>query len=269
VPYSSFDYGFVSFNLRDGAADRPNPIFADRALRRALTQALDRRLLVRSVFDTLARVGLGPFVRAQWTSDTALAQLSFDRAAAARALDSLGWRVGADSVRSKSGRRLEFTLLRPSSSKSREIFAVLIQEQLRQLGVKVNVQALEFGAFLAAARSHKFDALMDGLHTGPSPAGIRESWGGAGIANGSGPNYGWYASAPFDAQLDSAVAAADTRGASAHYRAAYKTIIDDAPAIWLFEPIAVAGVSTRLHVGTLRADGWWLGIPAWSVEAKR
>jgi hypothetical protein len=69
--------------------------------------------------------------------------------------------------------------------------------------------------------------------------------------------------------VDSALASSGIREATAHYRAAYRTIVDDAPAIWLFEPITVAGVGKRLHVGTLRADGWWLGIPAWSVDAKR
>ena len=57
----------------------------------------------------------------------------------------------------------------------------------------------------------------------------------------------------------------DARAAKAHYRAAYQTIVDDAPAIWLFEPVAVAGFSARLHVGALRADGWWLTVPAWTV----
>jgi peptide/nickel transport system substrate-binding protein len=269
VPYSSLDYGFVRFNLHDGATDKPHPLFADRALRRALTQALDRRLMLRSVFDTLAKPGLGPFVRAQWTSDSTVAPIAFDRAAAARALDSLGWKIGADSVRAKNGRKLEFTLLRPSSSKSRELFAVLIQEQLRQVGVKVNVQAVDFSAFMAGARSRKFDALMDGIHTGPSPAGVRETWGSAGIADGAGPNYGGYSSAAFDAQVDSALGSTGAADAAKHYRAAYRTIVADAPAIWLFEPVAVAGVGTRLSVGPLRADGWWLGIPSWSVAPKK
>jgi peptide/nickel transport system substrate-binding protein len=263
--YSSFDYAFLRFNLRSAGTQRPHPLFGDRALRRALTQALDRKLLVRSVFDTLAHVALGPFVRAQWTSDTTLAEIPFDRAAAAHALDSLGWRMGADSIRAKAGKKLEFTLLRPSSSKSRELLAVLVQEQLRQVGVKVNIEPLEFGAFMGRATKHDFDAIMDGLHTGPSPAGVRGSWSSAGIANGAGPNYGEYSSPRFDAQVDSAVSAMDVQAAKAHYRAAYQTIVDDAPAIWLVEPKAIAGYGARLQVGALRADGWWLTLPQWTV----
>lgn len=265
--YSSFDYAFLRFNLHSGATARPHALFGDRALRRALTEALDRRLLVRSVFDTLAHVALGPFVRAQWTSDTTLAEIPFDRAAAARTLDSLGWRVGKDSIRAKNGRKLEFTLLRPSSSKSRELLAVLIQEQLRQAGVKVNIEPLEFGAFMSRATKHDFDAIMDGLHTGPSPAGVRGSWSSAGIANGAGPNYGEYSSPHFDAEVDSAASSMSSGAAKAHYRAAYQVIVDDAPAIWLVEPKAIAGYGSRLQVGALRADGWWLTLPSWTASA--
>ncbi|MGH7656261.1 MAG: peptide ABC transporter substrate-binding protein [Gemmatimonadaceae bacterium] len=261
--YSSFDYGFLRFNLRSGASAKPHPLFGDRALRRALTQALDRRLLVRSVFDTLAHVALGPFVRAQWTSDTTLSELSFDRGAAIRTLDSLGWREGPDGMRVKNGRPLQFTLLRPSSSKSRELVAVLIQEQLRQIGVTVKIEPLDFSAFMARANKRDFDAIMDGLHTSPSPAGIRDSWSSAGIEKGNGPNYGGYSNPHFDAEVDSAALAFDPRAAKAHYRAAYQQIVDDAPAIWLFEPEAVAGFSTRLKPGVLRADGWWLTVPNW------
>jgi peptide/nickel transport system substrate-binding protein len=266
-PYSSFDYGFLRFNLHSGSTARPHVLFGDRALRRALTQALDRGLLVHSVFDTLAHVALGPFVRAQWTSDTTLKEIPFDRAAAAHTLDSLGWHIGADSIRVKDGRRLEFTVLRPSSSKSRELLAVLIQEQLRQVGVKVNIEPLEFSAFMARANTRDFDAIMDGLHTGPSPAGLRGSWSSGAIGNGTGPNYGGYSNPRFDAEADSAAASTDLRAAKQRYRAAYQTIVDDAPAIWLFEPTAVAGVNRRLNVGALRADGWWLTLPSWTVAA--
>jgi len=268
VPYGSFDYAFVRLNLHDGASARPHRLFGDRALRRALTMALDRKAMVRSVYDTLARVGLGPFVRAQWTSDTTLAQLPFDRAAAMHALDSLGWRAGPDGMRARNGRPLEFTLLRPSSSKSREVLAVQIQEQLRQAGVKVNIEALDFSAFIARATKRDFDAVMDGRHPDPSPGGIRQSWSSAGIG-GSGPNYGGYASAAFDAEVDSAVRSLDAHAAKAHYRSAYQTIVDDAPAIWLVEPLAVAGASARLTTGPLRADAWWSGLATWTVAAGR
>ena len=266
VPYGWFDYGFLRFNLRDGAKNRPHPMFGERAVRRALSMALDRRLMVRSVFDSLAKVGLGPFVRAQWTSDSSLVQLPFDRAAAARTLDSLGWRAGPDGVREKDSRPFSFTLLFPASSRNRQRYGVLIQEQLRQLGVTVKLEALDFNAFRARMDKHEFEAVLDGTHPDPSPRGIRESWTSRGIDAASGRNLGAYANPVFDAQVDSAFALLDAPSAKARFRAAYQTIIDDAPAIWLFEQAAIAGMTSRLRTGPLRADAWWLGLSSWSIS---
>ena len=265
VALGSYGYNFLQFNLHDGPGPRPHPLFGDRALRRALTMALDRQLLVHSVFGTLGRVGIGPFVRAQWAADTTVAQLTFDRAGAARLLDSLGWRTGADGVRARKGRPLAFTLLVPTVSAPRLSLSVLIQEQLRLAGVKVTVEKVDINAMIDRMKKREFDAVMGGFNVSPSPGGVRQTWITA--AAEGGLNYGRYESAAFDAQIDSAGAAGVATAAKAHYRAAGQIIVDDAPAIWLYEPPMLAGMNTRVRMGEMRADAWWMSIPAWSVSA--
>ena len=264
IRLGTYSYNFLQFNLYDGASERPHPLFGDRALRRALTMALDRGLLVRSVFDSLGRVGLGPYVRAQWAADTTVAQIPFDRAGAMRLLDSLGWKTGADGIRSRGGRALAFTLVVPTSSAARQSYAVLIQEQLRRAGVRADVQKVDNNAMSITAKQHAFDAMMAGLGATPSPSGVKQSWTSA-AAHEGGFNYGRYASPAFDAQVDSAAVARGIAGAKAHYRAAYQIIDDDAPAIWLYEPPNIAGASTRVVTGDVRPDVWWRGIPRWSI----
>ncbi len=264
VRLGSYDYNFLAFNLRDGATDRPHPLFGDRALRRALTMALDRRLLVRSVFDSLGRVGLGPFTRAQWSADTTVTQIPFDRDAATRLLDSLGWRAGANGVRMRNGKPLAFSLILPGVSAARGRFAVLIQEQLRQVGVKVDLEKLEGKAWQERSAQHLFDATMGGWHATPTPTGIKQTWTSSATGKG-GLNWGRYQNGAFDAQVDSALTAASQLAARAHYRAAYQIIIDDAPAIWLYEPPLLAGANARVQLGLIRPDAWWMGIPGWSI----
>jgi peptide/nickel transport system substrate-binding protein len=264
VRLGSYAYNYLQFNLHDGATDAPHPLFGDRAMRRALTMALDRQLLVRSVFDTLGRVGLGPDVRAQWAADTSVNQIPFDRAAAARVLDSLGWRAGPDGMRTRNGKPLAFALMVPTSSTPRVNYAVLIQEQLRLVGVKVDVQRLDFMAMSDRLKKHTFDASMSGVGATPSPSGVKQTWTATAAAEG-GFNYGRYTSKAFDTEVDSAMTARVKRSALAHYRAAYQTIVDDAPAIWLYEPPIFAGASTRVQTGTVRPDAWWMGLASWSI----
>jgi peptide/nickel transport system substrate-binding protein len=265
VGLGNYIYAFLLFNLRDGASERPHPLFGNRALRRALTMALDRSLLVRSVFDSLGHVGLGPFVRAQWSADTSLSQLAFDRSGAARVLDSLGWKLGANGTRTRQGRPLAFTLIVPTSSKARLSFAVLIQEQLRLAGATVGIAKLDVNAVGERLKAHTFDAAMGALTTTPSPGGLRQTWMSA-AARGGGFNFGRYMSESFDAEADSAMRSNTQAGAKAHYRAAYQIIVDDAPAIWLYEPPLLAGVNQRLWIGTVRPDAWWMSLPNWSIR---
>jgi ABC-type transport system substrate-binding protein len=106
---------------------------------------------------------------------------------------------------------------------------------------------------------------MGGVRTSPSPRGVREFWGSPGSGRGA-QNWGRWSNATFDAHVDSALAATSTAAVRAQFRVAYQAAIDDAPAIWLYEPRMFAGVHRRLNVGTLRPDAWWSGVADWSID---
>ena len=264
--FGGFDYAFLQFNLRDArAADRPHALFGDRALRRALTMAVDRATVVRSVFDSLARPAIGPFSRTQWTADTTLVGIPFNVDAAARALDSLGWRRRGDGVRARAGQTLAFSLLVPASSRMRQAAAVLLQAQFRTIGVQVTIEQADFNAFLDRAHRGAFDALVSGVRTTPSPRGVRDWWGSPSPGRGA-MNWGRWSNATFDAQVDSALRASDMATVRTHFRLAYQAAIDDAPAIWLYEPRMFAGMHRRLTTGAIRPDAWWSGVAGWSID---
>ena len=82
-----------------------------------------------------------------------------------------------------------------------------------------------------------------------------------------GANYGSYTSATFDAEVDSAVNASTLDRARPLYKRAYQTMIDDAPAIWIYEPRTVIGIHARIQPSTIRADAWWSNLADWSIPA--
>lgn len=261
------DYNFVQFNLRDPKNNaRPHPVFADRTVRRAITAALDRRRMVQNAYDSLANVAVGPTVRAYPTTDTTLRHIPFSPAAARSDLDSAGWKdSNGDGVREKGGRRLEFSLLVPGSSRSRNSMAVLLQEQLKQIGARVNIEPLDFAAFVDRETRRDFDAVFGGWHVEPSPGGIRQTWGGAGARSRSGTNYGSYDNPLFDAHVDSALSAGSLAARRGHFTKAYQIIIDDAPAIWFAEPKRVMAVHRRIETKGLRPDAWWTNLADWTI----
>ena len=263
IRLGNYGYNFLTFNLRDGASDRPHPIFGDRAVRRALTMALDRSLLVRSVFDSLGRIGLGPFVRVQWSADTALAQIPFDRAAAAHLLDSLGWRTGADGVRARNGRPLAFTLLVPTTSAPRKAFAVLIQEQLRLAGVKVAIALLDGNAMIDRVRRHELDAAMWGVTATPSPSGVKQTWTSAAAGTADSISAGTRARVRRGGRQRR-----DRDHETARARPLPRRVPDHRGRRAGDLAVRAAAPGRREHaaaLGTIRADAWWMGLPGWSI----
>jgi peptide/nickel transport system substrate-binding protein len=269
VPYPSLLQIFLTFNVRaPGSEHQPHPLFADRELRRALSMAVDRETIVRNVYDSLGVVGIGPVNRVMLGADTVLGHIPYDIERARQLLDSLGWRARADGVRERNGRALRFSLLVPTSSAPRMRMAVLLQEQMRQVGARVDVEQMEFNAFADRQRARRFDAVLITFVMDPSPMSLRETWSTAAGRPG-GANYGAYSSARFDALLDSAGSRMSPGAARSDLLQAYATLLEDAPAVFIAEGVNYAGIHRRLEPGPIRADGWWLTLSEWSIPADR
>ena len=266
VTLQGLDYVFLHFNLRDaGQSSRPHALFGDRELRRSISMLVDRAQVVRNILDTFALVPLGPTVRAYPTTDSLVAQLPFDTVRAGRTLDSLGWsRSAPGAVRTRNGRPLAFTVIVPSSSTNRVRAAVLIQEQLRRAGVRMDIENMDNAAFMARWADKKFDAALGTWNMGATPGITLKLWGRPGHSRG-GVNFGSYWNPAFDAAVDSALEANDPRLARAFFTKAYRIINEDAPAVWLYEPKTIIGIHSRVKVSAMRTGAWWFDLGGWSI----
>jgi len=172
-------------------------------------------------------------------------------------------------VRVRNDRPLRFTISVPSSSKMRVQTAVLLQEQLKHVGVKVDVEQLAFPALIDKLRKHGFDATIVQLNTQPSPGAVRGSWGSAAAKTPGSNNLGSYESPLFDAYVDSAVNSFDKGKARDYFTRAYETIVQDAPAIWLAEPKQIVGYHSRLQLAPMRPDAWWAHLADWWIPSDK
>lgn len=229
--------------------------------------SIDRKSLLRSVLDTFAVLPAGPTVRSYPSTDPTLSQVPFDSARAAAIMDSLGWIRRTDGIRSRRGRELSFTMLVPSFSANRVRMGVLLQEKLRQAGIRVKVDRMEYVAQVARESKGDFDASLDNSTMSSSPDGTRDAWTNSGIGK-NGVNYGHYVNPKFDALLDSALLSEPVH-ARERFSAAYAVINDDAPAVWLYEPRKIIGVNRRLQMAQMRPDSWWFSLPDWSLISDR
>jgi peptide/nickel transport system substrate-binding protein len=259
----ALSYNFLGFNQRNPAdTAKAHPIFGDSLVRRALSMAVDRARLVRNVLDSLGVVSLAPAPRALIADTTAFAQLPYDPAAARALLDSAGWRDrDNDGVRDRDGVPLSFDIAVPNSSPTRQRFAVLLQEQFKAIGVKASPLLLEVNAFFERGGRLDFDAMIGGWAAFPGLVGIRQTWMSSGESNELR-----YRNRTFDALVDSALSSFDREASRRLWGRAFQQVVNDAPAIWLYEQRAPVALHKRFVVPPLRADGWWHGLADWSVD---
>jgi peptide/nickel transport system substrate-binding protein len=270
VPVASGLLGYVLFNFADptdSTRARPHPILGDVRVRRALVQALDRTRMVRSVFGPYAAVPEGPTSQLWWIRSLAPAALPVDTATARRLLAEAGWRdTDGDGVLDRDGRPLVLRFNVPAPSPPRRLIALQIQEQLRPLGVQLDVQVVEGAVFTQRRNRGDFDLDFGGAVQDPSPSGIVNSWS---CANAGMPdaNVGRYCDPAVDSLVNAARFASGDP--SPHWRQVLARIQADAPAIFLYAPATVFAVSTRYRDATLRPDSPWGDLRRWHVDPAR
>ena len=267
IAYRSLGYAYLALNNVDAKQPgQPHPIFGDRAVRRALTMAVDRRAMLNNVFGQYGLPLYGPFPSALSVADTTLPQLPYDTARARALLDSAGWLPGPDGVRVKNGRRLEFGITTTSSSAARKQYSVLLQEAFKRVGASAIIDAVDLAGHMAKNADRSFDTSIELYATDPSPSGLKQSWSTGGLGK-DGSNFASYSNPAVDALLDSSTATFDPARTRAYARRAFEMIIEDAPGIWLYQPPMVAGVHKRIRTHTMRADGYWSGMADWWIPA--
>jgi peptide/nickel transport system substrate-binding protein len=169
------EYNFLFFNLRPGA-EGGDPAFrvrqgwfAQDAFRQAVSAAIDREGIVRLVYGGRAAAIWGPVTpgdRRWWDAGIPRPARSIERARALLGSAGFHWNAAHELLDSR-GNLVEFSIVTSSSNAERRQTATVIQNDLSQLGMKVEVVPLEFRAMLdRVMRAHRFDAAMFGLASG-------------------------------------------------------------------------------------------------------
>ncbi len=254
--------GYLLYNQRDPEdRGRPHPILADADVRRALTLALDRRQMVRAVFDRYADVPYGPVPPLMWIRHGAPSPLPRNRAEARRLLAARGWtdRDG-DGVLDRGGRPLSLRLNLPNTSGIRRQMALMVQQQLREVGVRVEVVQLEGPVWNERRRAGAFDIDFSAATMDPSPSGLTQSWSCRGASNVAG-----YCDPVADSLLDRAIVLGSDLKA---WHAVLRQIESSAPAAFMYAPVYVYAVHARYRDVVIRPESSWIALWRWSVAAR-
>jgi peptide/nickel transport system substrate-binding protein len=253
--------GYLLFNTRDPRRrDQPHPILSDIRVRRAILLALDRRLLVRAVFESYGEVPYGPVSPILWIRYGTPRPEHQNLPEARRLLAAAGWRdTDQDGVLDRDGHPLTLTLSVPNTSAIRKQLGALIQEQLRGSGIELELQQYDFPVWNERRSAGNFDVDFASSSQDPSPSGLTQSWTCAG-----GSNVGKYCNPRVDSLMTRAILGQGDP--KTIWREVLRAIEADVPAVFLYAPTYVYAIDRRFRNVSLSPVSSWIRLREWSVE---
>jgi len=243
-PSPGLDFSYIGFNMRD-------PVLADRRVRHAIGYAIDRDAIIKYMRRGLARPASGLLPEQAWAFEPDVHRFSYDPALAKRLLDEAGYRdPDGDGPRP----RLHLSL-KISTNEETRLQSTVAQENLRRVGIDLDLRSYEFATFYADVLKGNFQ--MFSL-----------TWTGGSIVNPDilrrvfhsdqipplGFNRGYYRNPDVDRLLDLATQSTDEHERAQSYRQAQTLVAEDAPyiPIWNRTNVIVAQQSLDgLHVNAI------------------
>jgi peptide/nickel transport system substrate-binding protein len=249
-----------------------NPLFADPEVRRALTLAIDRQTIVDTLWGPYGRVAVSPIVAAVWAHDSTLRPLPYDPAEARRILAAKGWQdTDGDGILDRNGRPFAFELTSNTGNQQRNDAAVMIQDQLKKIGIRVQPRVVEFNTLMAQSDSGRFDATIIGLgmdtsldltayfHSKSIPVVKR------GAVVGSGNNFFRYSNPEVDRLIEQAGSQPEIVAAKPYLDRIQQILHRDQPLTFLWESQRLNAVNRRVRnakpnmlFSLFNLSDWWV-----------
>ena len=223
--------------------------FRSTEFRKAISMAINRADLCRIVFGGHAQPALGPVSPAnQFWFNSSLPVPKYDSAGALRLLAQAGFRLEGGTLRDSSANRVEFTVITNAGNKSREQMVTMIQQDLSQIGIKVNLVTLDFPSLIERiTRTYDYEACLLGLvNTDLDPNSQMNVW------LSSAENHQWNPKQPnpataWEAELDRLMraqsSAATDKKRKSDFDKVQQIVAEQQPFIYLVNKDAMSAIS--------------------------
>jgi len=249
----SLGYTYIGYNLK-------NPIFQDKRVRRAFTHAINREEIVQYVLYGLGTVATGPFPNHLWYCNPNVKSLPYDPQKARQILSEAGWKdTNGDGILDRDGKPFKFTLITNSGNDTRRDVGVLVQRQLREIGIDVTFELYEWSVFLKNFVNAKhFDACVLGWSLSVDPDAY-EIWHSSQIERGF--NFISYQNPEVDRLWEEGRKEYDVEKRKQIYWRIHELIADDQPYTFLYVPLGMAALQKKFQILERDAGGKEVLLP--------
>jgi peptide/nickel transport system substrate-binding protein len=217
---------YLAFNLRD-------PTLQDVRVRQAIAFAIDRGPLLQYIWRGFAQPALSVLPPQSWAYDSDVAAYPHDLEKARELLDSAGYVA-------HNGIRFHLTM-KTSTEESTRLLAAVLQQQLRDVGIALDIRTFEFATFFADVTSGAFQIYSLRWIGGNEDPDIFEYSFSSKRFPPKGANRGFYSNARVDNLIDQARRETDQNIRKGLYAQVQEILAQDVPYIdlWYFDNVLV------------------------------
>lgn len=252
LSYYNPRFTYIGWNMR-------RPPFDDKRVRRAMTMLIDRELILQKILYNLGVVVDSPFYINSPEYNKDLKPYPYDPKAALELLKSAGWE--GDGQLKKDGKPFEFEFTISSGVKTYEQIAVILQENLKEVGITMNIRKLEWAVFLQKIEVGNFDACSLGWALGWESDPYQIWHSSQAVEKGS--NFIGFKNEEADKLIEEARREFDSKKRIKLYHRLQEIIHDEQPYTFLFTGKALVAVSRRFQNVEVYPMGlsslyWWV-----------
>ncbi len=264
-------WSYVGMNMREEGVPT-----TDVNVRRGISYAIDKDALTEVVMVGQAKRQCSLFPETSWVYNPDVPCYDYDTEAAIAEFEKAGYTFDGSQMVDANGEQLTLKLIYgPNTSKIRERIATIVQANLAEIGVNVEIQALEWASFLEAtdATDPDWDMFISGWRATIEPHIMYTIWEAASIpgregGNGSGLNAVGYDNPEVEALFKEAGQTYDNEFRIGKYQEVQRIIAEEAPYVFLFYQKAWSGQNKRIQgiipkaLGiSWNSDDWYIQEP--------
>jgi peptide/nickel transport system substrate-binding protein len=260
--YPSREFTYLGWNNERAPFDDPR-------VRRALSMAVDREALIGSMMFGYARQ-TGSVIPPISPMAPDLPPIPHDTAQAKRLLAEAGWTDSdRDGTLDRGGEPLTVTIVTNAANKLFTDVATQVQAQLQRVGVRAELQTVEFQTMLRQHKARDYQGILtnwtwDYFKADPTPLfSCREA------RKPQSANRAGYCSEAADAAMQRALRATDDAAAKQAWAEFARVVQQDQPVTVLFWAEEIAGVGPRLQGVRMDARSKLATVREWWIPADR
>jgi peptide/nickel transport system substrate-binding protein len=216
---------YLGFNTRD-------PLLRDLRVRQAIACAIDRGPLLRYIWRGFAQPASNVLPIQSWAYDRNAPPFPHDPQRARQILDAAGYKA-------QNGVRFHLTM-KTSTEESTRLLAAVLQQQLREVGIALDIRTFEFATFFADVTRGAFQVYSLRWIGGNEDPDIFETFDSDRFPP-AGTNRGFYSNPRVDSLISQARRETDQDLRKRSYFEVQEILANDVPAInlWYLDNVLI------------------------------